>query len=231
METDCLDSQGPAAKGNCGYSTYPTSSCYAFCAQVPGTNKCSTTRLQASLSWSPKMPCPKSAQTSVTSEGKSNVCGHVTGVVLLSGDFSRCPASTSCPYDSASMYCTPTDEEPIVDDQNLKQELNEKGIKLHKICPTAPNHSSGTPSFFADLRVPDDNAACQVACACNEKKGFGPPDCFPKGEPLGLFQRVRSCYGGRPPKRRFQPLPCLHVMPIRLGEHVLHPNRRRADRG
>lgn len=137
------------------------------------------------------MPCPKSAQTSVTSEGKSNVCGHVTGVVLLSGDFSRCPASTSCPYDSASMYCTPTDEEPIVDDQNLKQELNEKGIKLHKICPTAPNHSSGTPSFFADLRVPDDNAACQVACACNEKKGFGPPDCFPKGEPLGLLS---CCY-------------------------------------
>jgi len=189
QETDCMDAQGTITKNqNCGFSDNrlnPGQQCIAFCAQVPGTNKCKTTRMQSYVSPGMKDPCPSNQITAVTSEGSANKCSNVGGIVLLDGDFSRCKNPTTCPYDSAdlSRECAYANGSNV----QIAQDLKDKGVTApDRTCPKLKNRGSeGFPSFFTNSRVPSDAAvSCQIACACNTRKGFGPPACFISGEPF-----------------------------------------------
>jgi len=192
-----MDAQGTITKNqNCGFSDNrlnPGQQCIAFCAQVPGTNKCKTTRMQSYVSPGISNPCQSNSITDVTSEGSANKCSNVGGIVLLDGDFSRCKNPTTCPYDSAdlSRECAYANGSNV----QLAQDLKDKGVTVpNTTCPKLKNRGSeGFPSFFTNSRVPSDAAvSCQIACACNTRKGFGPPACFISGEPFP--GPVNCCY-------------------------------------
>lgn len=164
-----MDSQGEITKGSCGFSNSrlnPGQKCIAFCSQVPGTNKCQTTRMQNYVTPSTKNPCPGNSLTAVTSDGSSSNCDHVGGVVLLDGVFNRCMKPSSCPYDSAklSSQCSYADGSDVqIHDQNLKDE----GVTVpNQKCPGTKNRGSeGFPSFFTDPRVPKSaDVVCQSEC-------------------------------------------------------------------
>jgi len=195
-ETDCMDAQGTITKNqSCGFfdnRLNPGQQCIAFCAQVPGTNKCKTTRMQNYVAPGMKNPCSSNSITSVTSEGSSNKCRNVGGIDLLNGDFSRCKNPTTCPYDSAdlSRECAYANGSNV----QLAQDLKGKVTVPNQTCPNLKNRGSqGFPSFFTNSRVPSDaSVSCQNACACNTNKGFGPPNCFQSGEPFP--GAVGCCY-------------------------------------
>ena len=170
-----MDAQGTITKNqNCGFSDNrlnPGQQCIAFCAQVPGTNKCKTTRMQSYVSPGISNPCQSNSITDVTSEGSANKCSNVGGIVLLDGDFSRCKNPTTCPYDSAdlSRECAYANGSNV----QLAQDLKDKGVTVpNTTCPKLKNRGSeGFPSFFTNSRVPSDAAvSCQIACACNTRK-------------------------------------------------------------